>query len=141
MTSKITDKIYDFCHREVTIIGQLAIDPLLAPSEAGDREFGSHGLSVIDQKPPKDRVETTEEDLKRAFECGKWGNTQPSDQFLRIYHDALCCLDQDPMAGMVSPCLMGSSGVIPFSVISALPDICRHMVGNRMCHIVSQRSL
>ena len=31
------------------------------------------------------------------------------------------------MVGMTSPPLMGGSGVIPLTIISVLPDICRHM--------------
>ncbi|KAK7716537.1 hypothetical protein SLS57_006565 [Botryosphaeria dothidea] len=44
-----------------------------------------------------------------------------------IWNDALCTLDHDPLAGVVSPPLMGSSGIVPLSIISSLPDICRHM--------------
>ena len=29
--------------------------------------------------------------------------------------------------GMTSPSLMGSSGVVPLTIIAPLPDICRHM--------------
>lgn len=35
-------------------------------------------------------------------------------------------LDADPLAGLVSPSLLGSSGVIPLSIISVIPDIMRH---------------
>lgn len=31
------------------------------------------------------------------------------------------------MVGITSPSLMGSHGVIPLTIIGALPDICRHM--------------
>lgn len=31
------------------------------------------------------------------------------------------------MVGMTSPPLMGSSGVVPLTIIAPLPDICRHM--------------
>jgi hypothetical protein len=35
-------------------------------------------------------------------------------------------LDVDPLAGLVSPSLLGSSGVIPLSIVSVIPDIMRH---------------
>jgi phosphatidylserine/phosphatidylglycerophosphate/cardiolipin synthase-like enzyme len=35
-------------------------------------------------------------------------------------------LDADPLAGLVSPSLLGSSGVIPLSIVSVIPDIMRH---------------
>ncbi|KAK6600283.1 hypothetical protein H4I96_07609 [Botrytis cinerea] len=45
----------------------------------------------------------------------------------QMYHDALCTLDNSVSNCMVSPPLMGSSGVMPLSVISVVPDIMRHM--------------
>lgn len=35
-------------------------------------------------------------------------------------------IDTDPLAGVVSPSLLGTSGVIPLSVVSVIPDIMRH---------------
>jgi hypothetical protein len=35
-------------------------------------------------------------------------------------------LDIHPLAGVVSPPLLGSSGVIPLSIVSVIPDIMRH---------------
>jgi hypothetical protein len=35
-------------------------------------------------------------------------------------------LDADSLAGLVSPSLLGSSGVIPLSIVSVIPDIMRH---------------
>ena len=46
---------------------------------------------------------------------------------LQIYHDSLCPLEKNPMAGVVSPPLMGSHGVLPLTIVAPLPDICRHM--------------
>lgn len=46
----------------------------------------------------------------------------------QIYDDVLTTLDKaHPLAGMCSPPLLGSSGVCPLTVISTVPDICRHM--------------
>ena len=39
----------------------------------------------------------------------------------------LATLDKDPLAGLCSPSLLGSSGVMPLVIISALHDIARHM--------------
>jgi hypothetical protein len=44
----------------------------------------------------------------------------------QIYNDVLHTLDTNPLAGLVSPPLLGSSGVIPLSIISVIPDIMRH---------------
>ena len=45
----------------------------------------------------------------------------------KVYRDVLCTLEGDPLVGMTSPPLMGSSGVVPLTIIAPLPDICRHM--------------
>lgn len=45
----------------------------------------------------------------------------------QIYHDALCTLEKNPMAGVVSPPLIGRHGVVPLTIVAPLPDICRHM--------------
>ncbi|KAF7353638.1 hypothetical protein MVEN_01048500 [Mycena venus] len=55
------------------------------------------------------------------------GPTEPSELFLKLYHDALCTLDHNVASAMVSPPLMGTYGTIPLSVISVVPDIMRHM--------------
>jgi len=81
--------------------------------------------------------EPTQADLERAAECGNFGK-RPSDLFLkasnlilesrRAYPDALhtkkmycnvlATLETNPWAGMVSPPLLGSSGVVNLSIIS-----------------------
>ncbi|KAL8281037.1 hypothetical protein RQP46_006716 [Phenoliferia psychrophenolica] len=62
-----------------------------------------------------DSYEPSQEDLDRAFKCGAF-TTRPSDLFLK-----------DPLAGMVSPSLMGATGVIPLTIVSVIPDIIAHM--------------
>ena len=45
---------------------------------------------------------------------------------MKIYGDVLRTLDRDPLAGLVSPSLIGSTGTIPLSIVSVIPDIMRH---------------
>jgi hypothetical protein len=77
--------------------------------------------------------EPTQADLDRAAECGDFGS-RPSDLFLKvsevretchldslckkIYCDVLATLDTNPWAGVVSPPLLGSRGVVNLSIIS-----------------------
>lgn len=77
--------------------------------------------------------EPTQTDLDRAAECGDFGS-RPSDLFLKvsevrqtcnldslhkkIYCDVLATLDTNPWAGVVSPPLLGSRGVVNLSIIS-----------------------
>lgn len=48
-------------------------------------------------------------------------------QVHQVYHDALCCLEKNPMSGVVSPQLLGSTGVLPLTIVAPLPDLCRHL--------------
>ncbi|KAH8809008.1 hypothetical protein F5884DRAFT_674832 [Xylogone sp. PMI_703] len=125
----ISDKVYKLCTNRESVSSLLAKDPSLTPGEAWKKLYGSQAVGENGKKSSgrSHRDHITEEDLQRARECGNWGPTQPSDLFLRIYHDALCTLDYSISSCMVSPSLMGSCGVIPLTIISTVPDIMRHM--------------
>ncbi|KAK1749519.1 hypothetical protein QBC47DRAFT_311778 [Echria macrotheca] len=127
----LSDQVVELCTSTSSVSALLAEDPNLTPGDAWDRLFGhwkapkspkSHG---VDGEASSGAVEA--EELDKAARCGKWGPTRPSELFLKIYHDALCTLDEDPLRAMVSPSLMGSCGVVPLTVISVIPDIVRHM--------------
>jgi len=45
---------------------------------------------------------------------------------LQVYGQALLALDKDILKGMVSPALMGATGVVPLTIISVIPDIIHH---------------
>ncbi|RFU29043.1 hypothetical protein B7463_g7285, partial [Scytalidium lignicola] len=125
----ISDKVHKLCTNEESVSSLLAQDPSLSPGDAWKKLYGAHIVSENGSKRSgrSHRDKITEEDLERARECGNWGPTQPSDLFLRMYHDALCSIENSVSSCMVSPPLMGSCGVIPSTVISTVPDIMRHM--------------
>jgi hypothetical protein len=70
----------------------LAADPTMAPGDAWKKLYGHHASgeneSTATAKAHRDNL--TAEDLKRAFECGNWGPTKPSELFLRVSHSAIC---------------------------------------------------
>ncbi|KAI9847238.1 MAG: hypothetical protein M1838_000974 [Thelocarpon superellum] len=124
----ISDKLYQLCRAEETVSGELAKDPTQAPGAVVKRLYHENiSTPNLSESASAGRPSATADDLQRAFECGKWGSTRPSELFLRIYHDALATLEKDSMVGVTSPPLMGGSGVVPLTIISVLPDICRHM--------------
>ncbi|KAH8427395.1 IQ calmodulin-binding motif protein [Aspergillus melleus] len=121
----ITARVYRLCHADMTVSSELARDPTQVPSkvfhnlyESRDSENPGSGV--------KDAADEAEA-LQRAAECGNWGASQPSELFLKIYHDAVCALDKNPHSGVVSPPLMGSHGIVPLTIVAPLPDLCRHM--------------
>jgi len=108
------------------VSSEFASNPQEAPTEI-KRLYGHHKPNTSHHVSSNDRPEASVTDLERARQCGQWGSTQPSEFFLRVYHDTLQTLDADVTAGMVSPPLMGSSGTMPLAVIAPLADIIRHM--------------
>jgi hypothetical protein len=78
----ISNKVYNLCRSDKSISSELAKDPTNAPGEVSRKLFGSDALDHDEAKPFKD-TKPGSEDTGRAFECGKWGNTRPSDLFLK----------------------------------------------------------
>ncbi|KAF4555289.1 Hypothetical protein D9617_2g052420 [Elsinoe fawcettii] len=128
--STITDSVQKLCQANRSVTASVSRqEGVRHPQAASEELFSSHILHShpSPSKHPKDYEQITPDDLDKARSCGKWGDTKPSDLFLKVWHDALYCLDHDPLAGAVSPSLMGSTGTLPFTIIAPLPDITRHM--------------
>lgn len=126
--STISDKVYEMCKSKQSVSSLLAENPTMTPGEAAKKLYHPAEVALTEGHPPKERIPASPEELQRAFECGNFGPTRPSETFLRIFHDSLVPLNHDPLMGVCSPSLVGSSGVIPLTIIGPLPDICRHMV-------------
>jgi phosphatidylserine/phosphatidylglycerophosphate/cardiolipin synthase-like enzyme len=102
--------IYDLVQSPDTISSEYAKNPE-APGKIKHRLYGK-----FESKDPGEPPEN----------LGNFGPTQPSPLFHQIYHSILRNM-QDPMAGMVSPPLLSSYGVVPLTIIAPLSDIVRHM--------------
>lgn len=74
----ISDFVYDLCHERETVSSRLANDPDDAPGVIAKELFGKKQL------PDSDTTEQKGYNLDRAFECGKWGTSRPSDLFLKV---------------------------------------------------------
>ncbi|CAJ2512434.1 Uu.00g054490.m01.CDS01 [Anthostomella pinea] len=123
----ITDRLYRWCTAPDSVSALLAADPSLAPGEAFAKIYGHHARKTSVDIRDIGKGAVAQDELQRAEHCGKWGSHKPDDLFLRVYHDALCTLEHNPAHGMASPSLMGSSGTMPLTIISVIPDIVRHM--------------
>ena len=126
MATSVSDKIYRFCTDPTNVSSELAQSPSQEPAQLAGHLYGEESVALIKHASHL-RQPVSPEQLQRARECGQWGNSNPSELFLQCYHAALCALEHDPLAGVVSPSLMGSNGVIPVTVIAPVPVICRHM--------------
>ncbi|EFP75075.2 hypothetical protein PGT21_028799 [Puccinia graminis f. sp. tritici] len=77
------------------------------------------------------RVEPSAEQIQLAYQSGRWstqsGTTnRPSDLFLKMFSDVLLCLERNQLAGVVSPSLIATCGIIPLTILSVIPDIMQH---------------
>lgn len=109
--SRISDKVYDLCRNGQSVSSSIAADPSLTPGEAAKHLFHPDTFSISEGNPPVQRVPASEEDLQRAYDCGKWGPTRPSELFLRIFHDSLLPLEHDPLVSNRS-CRVGREWLI-----------------------------
>ena len=126
MATSVSDKIYRFCTDPTNVSSELAESPSQEPAQLAGHLYGEESVALIKHASHL-RQPVSPAQLQRARECGNWGNSNPSELFLQCYHAALCSLEHDPLAGVISPSLMGSNGVIPATVIAPVPVICRHM--------------
>ncbi|POS78376.1 hypothetical protein DHEL01_v203230 [Diaporthe helianthi] len=128
-TSPVSDELLKLLTSPDSVSTLLAQNPSLSPGEAWMNLYAHHIGKLGKRRPTDDSGKrlASEEALHKAAEAGHWGPTQPSELFLRIYHDAISTLHDDPGKAMVSPSLMGSCGVVPLTVLSTVPDIVRHM--------------
>lgn len=123
----ISDKLFEQCTARASVSSELAKNPTQSVGDVAHTLYGSSIKTTVENKMPEKRHEHSEDDLARARKCGRFGDAEPSELFLRAFHDVLGPLEKDPLAGVVSPSLIGSTGVVPFVVIGPLNDICRHM--------------
>jgi hypothetical protein len=141
MSTKLSDKVLKLVTETPSVTQLLEKDHTKAPIAAAKELFGHENITLGDSNKSSPTasgtsspngnlhyVEATDDELEKTRKCGNWGNSQPSETFLRMYHAALLTLDHDPLVGVVSPSLMGNNGVITLTVIGVVWDVCRHMV-------------
>jgi hypothetical protein len=80
----ISDTVYNLCHAEETVSSELARDPSAAPADIYKKLYSKYDHEVNKKKFQSEIKEITEDDLKRAEECGRWGPTKPSELFLQV---------------------------------------------------------
>ena len=79
----IPPKVVELCRNGKSVSDELAKNPSEAPGKAAKRIFGVHLEEEITGERLKEPTEASD-DLGQAFQCGKWGETRPSDLFLRV---------------------------------------------------------
>ena len=80
----VSQKVWDLCHADRTVSSELARDPTLAPSKV-IKHLYSGDAGGHDEHEKVREPYATADDLGKAYGCGKWGNTRPSELFLKVY--------------------------------------------------------
>jgi len=78
----ISDFVYDLCHEHETVSTRLAANSKEVPGDVAKQLFAK-----AKSLPKSDTELKAEYDLQRAFDCGKWGTSRPSDLFLKVRTD------------------------------------------------------
>lgn len=122
----VSQHVFDLCQAGDTVSSVLATDPSQPPGDIVKKLYGHHEHGLHHGLTTGEDKNSANDTSENALQCGRWGPTNPSPLFLQAFADSLRCLDKDPMAGVVSPPLMGSYGTIPLTVIAPLADVIRH---------------
>lgn len=122
-------KIEELCRSSDSVSSKYSENPDSTPGKIAEEIYGTHHLhtSATTGVPPAPKHAYSTEELEWTKRCGKFGNTKPSELFLRAYYDLLQCLAQDALANCVSPSLSGATGFVPVTIIAPLHDQLRHM--------------
>lgn len=82
----ISDNLYELCTTGKSVSALLAEDTTQSPAEAWDRLCAGEHTSISNGSSTHstDCATFTNEDIRRARECGNWGPTKPSDLFLQV---------------------------------------------------------
>ncbi|KAF8515685.1 hypothetical protein BU17DRAFT_76795 [Hysterangium stoloniferum] len=120
-----SDAILQLVNNGKTLTKAVASSPEEHISKLAEKLYSGIHAGGKTAKKAKQAEDYTQEHLDRVAKCGRFPY-RPSDLFLMVYSDVLDTLECDPWNGMVSPPLLASSGVIPLSIVSVIPDIMRH---------------
>lgn len=78
----VSQHVVELCHSSATVSSELAKHPTASPGSIAKTLYHGGQTGHVGPEPLSNRA-VDEEDLEKAFSCGKWGNSRPSDLFLR----------------------------------------------------------
>ncbi|KAH7311445.1 hypothetical protein B0I35DRAFT_438096 [Stachybotrys elegans] len=125
----VSQYVYTLCQDSRSVSSEMAKNPALPPDDIIKQLYPIDPSRKHRSASHDSGVELlhNHDALQVARECGQWPRQlPPSRLFLRVFADALACLDSNPWAGMVSPSLMGTHGTAPLTIIAPLIDIIQH---------------
>lgn len=146
-----------------TITSAVAADPTLPPSKAASRLFPNPpawkrgilrfkikeqleegrgktwnwhkgAVHVGNREPDEKELQS----IRDRFGYSTDPEKGPSKLYLMMLADACLPLPRNPMSGVVSPSLLATTGIVPFSVFSTGPDIIQHYYD---CIVAAQKEV
>lgn len=83
----IPPRVYDLCHSNKNVTSELEDHPDESPGRIAHRLFHHDEAVKEDIAGPIKDVADKDNALERAYECGIWGPSRPSDLFLKVSCD------------------------------------------------------
>ncbi|KAI0289144.1 hypothetical protein BC826DRAFT_914911 [Russula brevipes] len=120
----VSRHVLELCTSSTTLASELAKQPNQPVSRVA-KHLSRHRGATLKQHTNVPLEDDGADELGTVAKCGAFPY-RPSNLFLQVYRNVLHALDIHPLAGVVSPPLLGSSGVVPLSIVSVIPDIMRH---------------
>ena len=74
----VSQFVYDLCHAQHSVTSKLAENEGEAPGVVAKQLFESDALPKSSDESPNGS------DTNRAYECGQWGQSRPSELFLKV---------------------------------------------------------
>lgn len=79
----LAQEVYELCRSDKSVSSELAKDPQQSPRKIVHRLYFDKKAEDIPSNAVAE-VGEKRNDLRRAYECGNWGPSRPSDLFLRV---------------------------------------------------------
>ena len=82
----ISEKVHRLCKATSTISSELAKAPASSPGHIRKKLYGNDVIDHDEHIKSFDLSPAAAEDLEKARACGNWGQSTPSELFLRASH-------------------------------------------------------
>jgi hypothetical protein len=80
----IPPKVYELCQNNTTLTAELTKNPSEPPASVCKRLFHVDTDDNIIRDKAKHTPTSNATDVEQARQCGKWGDSQPSELFLKV---------------------------------------------------------
>lgn len=85
--ANVPPRVYDLCHSNKNVTSELEEHPTESPGHIAHKLFQHDEAIKEDIAGPIKDVGDKDDALERAYECGIWGSSRPSDLFLKVGYD------------------------------------------------------